>query len=510
MTGRLPVSLRALLVFVIVTALSIGGFFLVRNSVDRQNVALLQGDAAQVELLLQASAQSLQTQLRTIAVLTVNAGSTPQAFAAQTKTVTAVPGASVALVDTTGPAPRITLATGPDLHTGAVPAALAGFVAGGGTGMSSAVVRAGSRTLLALESASTVYPRVLAVETSLLHPGTVTPNRSKAYSHIYVDLYASTRPDPSQLIITTYGSRPLPSPVASALLRFGSLHWLVQASQKEPLAGAYAQNTPWIALGVGLIVAVVLALIVEILARRHRHAERLVAERTEALLEAQKDLLRNERLAALGEFAAVVGHELRNPLAAAINELYLYTMGKEDSIDADSRVHLERAEGQIYRAAKLSEDLTAYTRDREPRLGDVDFSDLVRGVLDATPPPEGVEVDLEESTHFVADASLMAQVVTNLVTNAYQAMPGGGRVGLKAESNDDTTRITVEDTGTGVDPALEHRIFDPFVSSKDDGTGLGLAIVQRLVTLHDGAVSIHNTDAGGARVVIDLPRRTPA
>ena len=291
------------------------------------------------------------------------------------------------------------------------------------------------------------------------------------------------------------------------MLHFGSLHWLVQASQKEPLAGTYAKVAPWITLLVGLVVALVLALIFEILARRQRHAERLVAERTAELLETQKVLLRNERLAALGEFAAVVGHELRNPLAAAINELYLLAMGKEDLFDTDSRAHLIRAEGQIYRAAKLSEDLTAYTRDHDPQVDDVEFADLVRTVLEVTPPPEGVDVAVEGSTRFVADASLMAQVVTNLVTNAYQAMPDGGRVRLAAEARGDATRITVEDTGTGVDPAVEHRLFDPFVSSKADGTGLGLAIVHRLVTLHDGSVSIHNVASGGARVVIDLPSR---
>ncbi|HTT87696.1 MAG TPA: hypothetical protein VMF60_10030, partial [Acidimicrobiales bacterium] len=137
MTGRLPVSLRALMVFVLVTALSIGGFVLVRDGIDRQDVALLQGDSAQVELLLQASAQSLQTQLRTVAFYTVNAGSTAQSFTEQTKDVTAVPGVSVALVDTSGAAPRITLATGPDLHAGTVPASLAAFVASGGAGLSS-------------------------------------------------------------------------------------------------------------------------------------------------------------------------------------------------------------------------------------------------------------------------------------------------------------------------------------------------------------------------------------
>ena len=138
------------------------------------------------------------------------------------------------------------------------------------------------------------------------------------------------------------------------MLKYGSVRWMVLTSQKTPLAGSYAQASPWIALGVGLAVALALAFIFEILARRQRHAEALVAERTTELYGAQQELVRNERLAALGEFAAVVGHELRNPLSAAVNELFLARQTLDDRLDPDSETHVERAEAQIYRAAKLS------------------------------------------------------------------------------------------------------------------------------------------------------------
>ena len=188
-----------------------------------------------------------------------------------------------------------------------------------------------------------------------------------------------------------------------------------------------------------------------------------------------------------------------------MNELFLARQTLDDRLDPDSETHVERAEAQIYRAAKLSGDLTSYTRERELEIGDVDFAALVVEVLDTTPPPDGVTVEVDHATHFDADHSLMAQVITNLVTNAYQAMPQGGSVHLAAADTSEGTRLTVQDSGQGFEPGVGHRLFDPFFSSKSEGTGLGLAIVQRLVSLHGGDVSITNVPGGGARVTIGLP-----
>ena len=190
-----------------------------------------------------------------------------------------------------------------------------------------------------------------------------------------------------------------------------------------------------------------------------------------------------------------------------MNELFLMRQRLQGALDPESETHVSRAEAQIYRAAKLSGDLTSYTRDREPVLAEVDFTALVSEVLDTTPPPQGIAVSVAGTARIEADPSLMAQVITNLVTNAYQAMPGGGALRLEAQDVGDGARITVQDSGDGFDPVVGDRLFDPFFSSKDEGTGLGLAIVHRLVTLHGGSVAIANTPAGGARVVIDLPRR---
>ena len=285
--------------------------------------------------------QDLEIQLRSVAYFTVSGGKSPQVFAQQTKTLARPPGTSIALVDVSTPTPTVLLAVGGELHQGQrLPSSLSTLTARATATLSSAILQQGSDRLLALAAAPAVYPHVVCLETTVVHPDKPVPNTSAAYSHIYVNVYASPHRDPAESIASTFGPEPLPTPVANVVLRLGSIHWLVSAAQKEPLSGPYATATPWIALGVGLVVALALALVFELLARRQRHTERIVIERTAELLAAQEDLVRSERLAAFGEFATVVGHELRNPLGAAINDLFLLRVTAGERLDADSETHI--------------------------------------------------------------------------------------------------------------------------------------------------------------------------
>jgi signal transduction histidine kinase len=96
-------------------------------------------------------------------------------------------------------------------------------------------------------------------------------------------------------------------------------------------------------------------------------------------------------------------------------------------------------------------------------------------------------------------------MVTNLITNGYQAMPDGGSLRITRSESDDFVEITVEDSGVGIDPAVAERLLEPFFTTKPTGTGLGLATVKHLAEGHDGTVSIENGPTGGARVTIRLP-----
>jgi signal transduction histidine kinase len=104
-----------------------------------------------------------------------------------------------------------------------------------------------------------------------------------------------------------------------------------------------------------------------------------------------------------------------------------------------------------------------------------------------------------------ADSKQVAQILTNLVDNAIQAMPDGGSLHISARTDGDTAVITVQDSGEGVDPDLVERFFEPFFTTRSDGTGLGLAIVRRLTEGHGGQISIENATSGGAIVTVRLP-----
>ena len=494
------------LTFLLVAALAVGAWSGLRGSVASQEKALLANQEAQVVLLLQQAFQTLQTELRSVAYFTANASGSPQVFADQAKPLLTSPAASVAVVDVSGAAPVVDLASGPDLHQGQpLPAPVAAEVETSSPSIGGRVVHVGGKALLVLTAKTQFTPHVVALTTTELDQRRATPNRSGPYSHIYIELYASSRPVSDQLVLSTYGPRPLPAPVASSLLEVGTIRWLVQAKERSTLAGSTAEAAPWLVLGLGLLLAVALALAVETFVRRERRAAALVEARTVELLDAQRSLLRNERLAALGELATVVGHELRNPLGAAINDLYLHRIGLADRISDEEMVHVGRAETQIHRAARLSEDLTAYMREREPVLTDVDVAALVDELVTSSPPPGDVRVEADAPVHLCADASLLTQVLTNLLTNAYQAMDGAGRVRVTTAEDGDSVVLAVEDEGPGFGAEVAERALDPFFTTKVEGTGLGLAIVHRLVQLHGGSVAVANAPGGGGRVSVRIP-----
>jgi two-component system sensor histidine kinase HydH len=256
---------------------------------------------------------------------------------------------------------------------------------------------------------------------------------------------------------------------------------------------------------------------VEILVRRQRYAAHQVAERTadlerslRELHAAQDALVRGERLSALGEMASVVGHELRNPLTAVTNALYLIRREMGDDTSESLEGHLTMAERETDKAAMLASDLTAFVRPREPVLEAVVLGDVVNEVMESTPPPPSVDVEVALQPQVLqADRHQMAEVVTNLVTNAYQAVSDGGSVHVGVDTEGGQVALVVEDDGPGINPEAQERLFEPFFTTKPAGTGLGLAIVRRLVEAHGGTISVRNVEPHGARVEVLLPVDAP-
>ncbi|HZT66752.1 MAG TPA: PP2C family protein-serine/threonine phosphatase [Acidimicrobiales bacterium] len=271
----------SVVVLVVMTALSVAGWAVIRHSVDSQDQALLNTDAGQINLLFQTALQNAQTQLRSLAFFTESSGGSPQVFAQQAKPLLTSPATSVAVLDRSGGQVRVVEAAGRALHSDQpLPPPLVDAVLHAGVALTSGVVRVGGQSLLHLETVLSTDPTHVGLETSVVNPNRPAPNSSGPYSRVWVNVYNGSVANPAQLIVTTYGPRPLPRPVGVATTKFGAVTWLVEVSAKTAPSGGYAEASPWIALAVGLAVALALAGLVETLARRNRDAARLVEERT--------------------------------------------------------------------------------------------------------------------------------------------------------------------------------------------------------------------------------------
>ncbi len=345
-----------------------------------------------------------------------------------------------------------------------------------------------------------------------LNPSAVVTS-AKPFSELNYLLYGPGPTNSHDLFVSSIKSLSLTGQIARATVDVGTSKWTLVASARHPFIGGYVQSLSMSILILGLLVALIAGGTIEILHRRHRYSQRLVEEKTadleqslRNLEEAQDALVRGERLTAVGEMAMVVGHELRNPLAAVTNALYLIRNAVGDPVSEVVTRNLAMAERETHKAAALTENLTAFVRPREMEKTSIPVEGLVEEVLSVTPLPSGVELitDVETST-LIGDRGQMAEVLTNLVTNAYEAIPGGGTLRIHAGHVHDGVQLVVEDSGPGIDESVANRVFEPFFTTKYKGTGLGLAIVHRLVVAHGGSIEFGNVDGGGARVTVLIP-----
>jgi signal transduction histidine kinase len=361
-------------------------------------------------------------------------------------------------------------------------------------------------------------PRTLVYgETVLAAPASTQTQPNRLFGDLEGVLYASPRADPEQVVLSTAGFRPQ-NRTASRPVQAGRDQWLVTVSAKRPLVGSVAARQPWLVLFAGLAAALLLTALVEVLLRRRRYALNLVDERTGQLQEtireldaAQERLVVQERLAAIGQLASAVGHELRNPLGVLSNVVYLLgtKLGRDDPwLDRQLRT----AEREVGAATLIVSDLLQFAKPREPIFGEVAVPVLADEVLSVAPPPEGVTVARSWSDDLPpvrADRDQLRQVLLNLVTNAYDAMPDGGLLAVTCTSDADGVVLSVGDTGTGMDDTVRARIFEPFFTTKAKGIGLGLAVTGRIIEAHGGSISVTSSPTG-SRFEVRLQAATVA
>jgi len=243
------------------------------------------------------------------------------------------------------------------------------------------------------------------------------------------------------------------------------------------------------------------ALTRELAAKNRALSESMARERS---LEAQA--LRQSRLAAMGEMAASLAHEVRNPLCAM--ELFV-DMLRDEVHDRPSAVRLaDQVARGVADLDHLVSNILDYTRLPQPRLVETDLDGLIDEALaTAAPLLAGITVERGRARGLLwpVDRGLLTQVLLNLLRNASDAMAGRGTLRVAIETAESVLRIVVGDSGPGVPAGSEEAIFAPFFTTKERGTGLGLAVSRAAIAAHGGTLALRPGE-GGATFVITLSR----
>jgi signal transduction histidine kinase len=235
---------------------------------------------------------------------------------------------------------------------------------------------------------------------------------------------------------------------------------------------------------------------------------RELQEKSRLLAEAQQQLVAGERLAAIGELAGSVGHELRNPLGVIRNAAY-YLRKRLGAEGAEVLEMVNLMDAQVDVCDRTIAALLDFARPEQAVLEPTDIHAVIAEVLSAVPTPEGVTVDvqLDPAVPLVqADRHQITEVFANFLSNACQAMDSKGEVCIRTavEPEGDRVRVEFADSGPGIAPENLARIFDPLFTTKAKGIGLGLVVCKRFVERQGGELSVRSDPGQGAVFTVRL------
>lgn len=240
---------------------------------------------------------------------------------------------------------------------------------------------------------------------------------------------------------------------------------------------------------------------------KSKKLEQQVEERTREIEEAQKELVRKEKLAAIGQLANSVGHELRNPLGVIGNSAYYLNMKLRDG-DEKVKKHLGILQREVERSNKIIADLLDFSRTVSLSLEKYQLNSIIRSMLDDISMPDNLTVESrldEELPEIFVDPVQIDQVLRRIFNNAVEAMPTGGKLDISTRLVDDFIEITFKDTGEGIDKEILQHIFDPLYTTKMKKIGLGLTIVKSIVDMHKGMVEVKSEPGKGSTFTVKLP-----
>lgn len=243
-----------------------------------------------------------------------------------------------------------------------------------------------------------------------------------------------------------------------------------------------------------------------------RQVESLTAELAAANAEASRlreEAERNKRLAAMGEMAAQLAHQLRTPLAAAL--LYAGNLENPD-LPESSRISIAgKTVARLKHLERLIQDMLLFARGEVLGRETFPVAGLLTELAHTFEPlarARSIAFEIEEQpgdAHLTGNRKALTGALTNLLENALQAVDAGGRVVLSARRSGEQMLLTVRDNGRGMTPDVVERLFEPFFTTRSEGTGLGLAIARGVARAHGGGIDVRSEPGAGTEFMITLP-----
>ena len=226
----------------------------------------------------------------------------------------------------------------------------------------------------------------------------------------------------------------------------------------------------------------------------------------------RKKLEKALRLAAIGETAGMVGHDIRNPLQAITGDVYLAKTELASTCESAEKKNalesLDEIEKNIDYINKIVADLQDYAKTSDPIAQETDLEALCKELLLGNKMPKNIKVSCsveKTAKTIMVDGALLKRILGNLVTNAVQAMPNGGELTMRARQEAGDSVITVQDTGIGIPDKVKPKLFTPFFTTKSKGQGLGLAVVKRMTEALKGTVTFESKEGDGTTFIVRFP-----
>jgi PAS domain S-box-containing protein len=218
----------------------------------------------------------------------------------------------------------------------------------------------------------------------------------------------------------------------------------------------------------------------------------------------------SERLAAIGATAGMVGHDIRNPLQAITGDIYLAKTELASIPEGEEKKNIQESlteiEKNIDYINKIVADLQDFARPLKPNIEETDLKLIIDDLLSKNGLPENVKVSVKvETGKIVADSTFINRILYNLVNNAVQAMPTGGKLTIRTYKEANDTLISVKDTGVGIPETVKGKLFTPMFTTKSKGQGFGLAVIKRMTEALGGTVTFESQEGKGTTFTVRLP-----